>query len=107
MSNDDPSRRRGAFPSLGSPRWLQGSPPARSSDGMLEGLIHSERELDRDQWVHLTSADVGLPDGRQLDRRMIRAAAPGAGCVIVVDRRVLLMWRHRFITDIWAWKIPT
>ncbi len=68
--------------------------------------IHSERELYRDQWVHLASADVELPDGRHLDHRMIRTAAPGAGCVIVVDRRVLLMWRHRFITDTWGWEIP-
>lgn len=33
--------------------------------------IHSERELYRDQWVHLTSADVELPDGRHLDHRMM------------------------------------
>jgi 8-oxo-dGTP pyrophosphatase MutT (NUDIX family) len=68
--------------------------------------IHSERDLYRDQWVHLTTADVELPDGRHLDHRMIRTAAPGAGCLIVVQRRVLLMWRHRFITDTYGWEIP-
>lgn len=26
--------------------------------------------------------------------------------VIEDQRRVLLLWRHRFITDTWAWEIP-
>ncbi|MFB9238375.1 NUDIX domain-containing protein [Plantactinospora siamensis] len=68
--------------------------------------IHSERTLYRDQWVHLASADVELPDGRHLDHRLIRTAAPGAGLAIVIDARVLLIWRHRFITDSWGWEIP-
>lgn len=69
--------------------------------------IQSERDLYRDQWVHLTSADVLLPDGRHLDHRIIRTAAPGAGLVVVDDqKRILLIWRHRFITDTYAWEIP-
>jgi len=69
--------------------------------------IQSERELYHDRWVHLTSADVLLPDGRHLDHRIIRTAAPGAGLVAVDTRqRVLLIWRHRFITDTYAWEIP-
>lgn len=69
--------------------------------------VHSERDLYHDQWVHLAAADVELPDGRHLDHRVIRTSAPGAGCVVVDDQqRVLLIWRHRFITDTWAWEIP-
>ncbi|MFI6132725.1 NUDIX hydrolase [Micromonospora sp. NPDC051141] len=68
--------------------------------------IHSERTLYQDPWVHLASADVELPDGRHLDHRIIRTAAPGAGLAIVINARVLLIWRHRFITDTWAWEIP-
>jgi 8-oxo-dGTP pyrophosphatase MutT (NUDIX family) len=31
----------------------------------------------------------------------------GAGAVITDEnRRVLLLWRHRFITDTWGWEIP-
>jgi len=69
-------------------------------------LVRSERDLYRDKWVHLTSADVELPDGRHLDHRVIRTAAPGAGAVVVDRARVLLIWRHRFITDTHAWEIP-
>jgi 8-oxo-dGTP pyrophosphatase MutT (NUDIX family) len=68
--------------------------------------VHAERDLYRDQWVHVASADVELPDGRHLDHRIIRTAAPGAGAVVVDQRRVLLMWRHRFITDTSGWEIP-
>jgi 8-oxo-dGTP pyrophosphatase MutT (NUDIX family) len=72
----------------------------------MRWTIHSERDLYRDQWVHLATADVELPDGRHLDHRIIRTAAPGAGLIIVDNGRVLLMWRHRFITNSYGWEIP-
>jgi 8-oxo-dGTP pyrophosphatase MutT (NUDIX family) len=72
----------------------------------MEWEIGDERTLYRDQWVHLTTADVTLPDGRHLDHRVIRTAGPGAAAAVVVDGKVLLIWRHRFITNTWAWEIP-
>ncbi|MFC0532071.1 NUDIX domain-containing protein [Phytohabitans kaempferiae] len=72
----------------------------------MRWTVHSERDLYRDQWVHVATADVELPDGRHLDHRIIRTAAPGAGIVVVHEHRVLLMWRHRFITDTYGWEIP-
>lgn len=71
----------------------------------MRWTVHSERQLYKDQWVDLWSADVELPDGRHLDHRLIRSSG-GAGAVIVRDDRVLLLWRHRFITDTWGWEIP-
>ncbi|MEV6860081.1 NUDIX domain-containing protein [Streptosporangium subroseum] len=68
--------------------------------------VHSEEPLYTDQWLDVRVADVELPDGRHLDHRLIRTA-PGAGAVVTDnDRRVLLIWRHRFITDSWGWEIP-
>ena len=26
--------------------------------------------------------------------------------MVTVDGKVLLMWRHRFLTDTWAWELP-
>jgi 8-oxo-dGTP pyrophosphatase MutT (NUDIX family) len=72
----------------------------------MRWTVHGERDLYRDRWVRVATADVELPDGRHLDHRVVRTAAPGAGAVVVRDRRVLLMWRHRFITDTYAWEIP-
>jgi 8-oxo-dGTP pyrophosphatase MutT (NUDIX family) len=50
-------------------------------------------------------ADVELPGGRHLEHRLIRTP-PGAGCVATRDGKVLLLWRHRFITGTWGWEIP-
>lgn len=68
--------------------------------------VHSEQALYTDRWLDVRVADVELPDGTRLDHRLIRTA-PGAGAVVTDDRgRVLLLWRHRFITDSWGWEIP-
>lgn len=67
--------------------------------------VNAERTLYRDQWVTLLAVDVELPDGRQLDHRLVRSAC-GAGVVVIDRGRVLLIWRHRFITDTWGWEIP-
>jgi 8-oxo-dGTP pyrophosphatase MutT (NUDIX family) len=51
-------------------------------------------------------ADVEISEGRRLSHRLIRTP-PGAGAVVLDDqRRALLIWRHRFITDSWGWEIP-
>ncbi|MEV5500132.1 NUDIX hydrolase [Nonomuraea fuscirosea] len=68
--------------------------------------VHSEKSLYRDPWLDVRVADVELPDGSRLDHRLLRTA-PAAGAVVTDDHdRVLLIWRHRFITDSWAWEIP-
>jgi 8-oxo-dGTP pyrophosphatase MutT (NUDIX family) len=72
----------------------------------MEWRVVSERPLYNDDWLDIRIADVELPDGRRLAHRSIRTP-PGAGAVVVdSDRRVLLMWRHRFITGTWGWEIP-
>ncbi len=67
--------------------------------------VHSEKPLYEDEWLDIRLADVELPDGRHLEHRLIRTP-PGAGCVMVRDGSVLLLWRHRFITGTWGWEIP-
>ncbi|MEV4399739.1 NUDIX hydrolase [Nonomuraea sp. NPDC049607] len=68
--------------------------------------VHSETSLYADQWLDIRIADVELPDGRHLDHRLVRTA-PGAGAVVTDEQdRVLLIWRHRFITDSWGWEVP-
>jgi 8-oxo-dGTP pyrophosphatase MutT (NUDIX family) len=69
-------------------------------------LNRDERVLYDSEWVRLVIADVLMPDGTQVDHHVVRMPRDAAGTIIVRDGRVLLMYRHRFITDTWGWEIP-
>jgi 8-oxo-dGTP pyrophosphatase MutT (NUDIX family) len=72
----------------------------------MEWRVVSEQTLYHDEWLDIRMADVELPDGRHLAHRLIHTP-PGAGAVVTDDdQRVLLIWRHRFITGTWGWEIP-
>jgi 8-oxo-dGTP pyrophosphatase MutT (NUDIX family) len=68
---------------------------------------HGETVRYDSDWLRVVTADVELPDGRRFDHHVVRLPRPAAG-VVVTDpsRGVLLLWRHRFITDSWGWEIP-
>ncbi|QXJ21556.1 NUDIX hydrolase [Actinomadura graeca] len=69
--------------------------------------VHSEKPLYTDPWLDIRLADVEITGGRHLEHRVIRSRTGGAGAVVLdAQRRVLLEWRHRFITDAWSWEIP-
>ena len=69
-------------------------------------LNRGERVIYDSAWVQLVIADVLMPDGTQVDHHVVRMPREAAGTIIVRDGRVLLMYRHRFITDTWGWEIP-
>ncbi|WP_051107866.1 NUDIX hydrolase [Actinomadura atramentaria] len=72
----------------------------------MRWTVQSEEKLYTDPWLDIRTAHVDIGKGRALDHRLIRTP-PGAGVVAVDDaRRVLMIWRHRFITDAWGWEIP-
>jgi 8-oxo-dGTP pyrophosphatase MutT (NUDIX family) len=71
----------------------------------MRWTVHGEKPLYTDEWLDIRLADVELPGGRHLEHRLMRTR-PGAGCVILREDRVLLLWRHRFITGTWGWEIP-
>jgi 8-oxo-dGTP pyrophosphatase MutT (NUDIX family) len=73
----------------------------------MRWTVHGERSLYDSEWVCLHLADIELPGGERFEHHLIRAPMPAAGVVVrEVDRGVLLLWRHRFITDSWGWEIP-
>ncbi|WP_067803837.1 NUDIX hydrolase [Actinomadura formosensis] len=72
----------------------------------MRWTVHGERSVYDSPWMSVRLADVELPDGRRFDHHLLRVR-PAAGVAAVDgDGRVLLIWRHRFITGQWGWEIP-
>ena len=72
----------------------------------MQWIVHGERALYESEWVNLSLVDVEIPDERRFDHHVIREPRAAAGTVIHRRDEVLLLWRHRFITDTWGWEIP-
>jgi 8-oxo-dGTP pyrophosphatase MutT (NUDIX family) len=69
--------------------------------------IHGERALYESPWVGLFLADVELPDGTRYEHHVVKLDPVAATVVLDDQRRVLMLWRHRFTTDTWNWEIPS
>ena len=74
--------------------------------------MHGERTIYDSPWMRLALSDVEIPAtattaAARFDHHVLRMPAGAAG-VVVHDPRlgVLMLWRHRFITDTWGWEIP-
>lgn len=73
----------------------------------MRWTVHGERFVYESPWVALSLVDVELSDGRRIDHHVVRMPRPAVGVVVHdPERGVLLLWRHRFITDTWGWEIP-
>jgi 8-oxo-dGTP pyrophosphatase MutT (NUDIX family) len=69
--------------------------------------VHGERSIYESEWLSLVLVDVEIPDGMRFEHHVVRFPNHAAGTVVRdPDRGVLLLWRHRFITDTWGWEIP-
>ena len=78
-----------------------------SYDLSMRWIVHGERALYSSPWVGLRLADVEIPGGKRFKHHVVRVPREAAGCVVHDAKRgVLLLWRHRFITDTWGWEIP-
>ncbi len=73
----------------------------------MRWTVHGERTLYSSEWVSLALADVEVPGGPRFEHHVIRMPAAAAGTVVYDEARgVLMLWRHRFITDTWGYEIP-
>ncbi|MDX6263597.1 MAG: 8-oxo-dGDP phosphatase [Kribbellaceae bacterium] len=68
--------------------------------------IHGETEAWGNRWLSVRKLDVEQPDGERIDYHAVRLKHVAAAVVTDGEDRVLLMWRHRFLTDRWAWELP-
>jgi 8-oxo-dGTP pyrophosphatase MutT (NUDIX family) len=68
--------------------------------------IFGERLVDENPFIRLSIASVELPDGTTFEQYVMRMRRTATTVVLDEEDRVLLMWRHRFITDQWVWELP-
>jgi len=71
----------------------------------MQWTVHGERQIYRNPWVNLWLVDVEQPDGRRWEHHVVRMRHLAVAAVLDDRRRVLMMWRHRFITDSWGWEL--
>ena len=73
----------------------------------MRWTVHGERSIYESDWVRLTLVDVEIPGEERFEHHVVRMPHKAAGAVVHdPDRGLLLLWRHRFITDTWGWEIP-
>lgn len=63
-----------------------------------------EKDVFTTKWFSLRLADVELPDGRHLDHYLLRHSPTVVATIVDEQDRVLMLWRHRFITDTWSYE---
>jgi 8-oxo-dGTP pyrophosphatase MutT (NUDIX family) len=74
---------------------------------MTRWRVHGERALYRSDWLDLKLVNVELPSGARFEHHVIRTPRAAAAAVVRdPERGVLLIYRHRFITDSWGWEVP-
>ena len=57
--------------------------------------------------MSLRLVDVELPGGARFEHHVLRIPREAAATVVHdAERGILLLWRHRFITDSWGWEVP-
>ena len=68
--------------------------------------VFGERTIYANPWVTVALADIREPDGKRYEHHKVYL--PQAAVVAAVDDqdRVLMMWRHRFVPDLWNYELP-
>ena len=73
----------------------------------MRWTVHGERTIYDSPWMRLALVDVEVPGHGRFDHHVLRMPAGASGTVVHdAERGVLLLWRHRFITDTWGWEVP-
>jgi 8-oxo-dGTP pyrophosphatase MutT (NUDIX family) len=70
-------------------------------------IVHGRRNLYASEWIRLDMTDVELPDGSRFEHHTVwMPAAAMTALLNDAQTHVLLMWRHRFVPDVWNWELP-
>ena len=74
-------------------------------NGQCAGPCTANAILYSSDWVRLSLVDVDTGN-RRYEHHAVHSFDAAAVLVHDPDRGVLVMWRHRFLADEWAWEIP-
>lgn len=73
----------------------------------MQWTVHGHRDVYDSSWVRVSLDDVEVPGGARFEHHVLHFPRASVTTVITdVKDRVLLLWRHRFITDSWGWEVP-
>ncbi|MDQ2922777.1 MAG: NUDIX hydrolase, partial [Candidatus Dormibacteraeota bacterium] len=72
----------------------------------MRWTIHGERRIYESSWVSLALVDVEVPGGPRFEHHVVRMPGEASAVVVLDEDRVLLIHRHRFISDTTGWEIP-
>ena len=72
----------------------------------MRWTIHGERRIYESSWVSLALVDVEVPGGARFEHHVVRMPGEASAVVVLDEDRVLLIHRHRFISDTAGWEIP-
>jgi 8-oxo-dGTP pyrophosphatase MutT (NUDIX family) len=67
---------------------------------------HGRRSVYRSEWVELWLDDVEIRPGDRFEHHVLRFPRKSVTAVALQADNVLMIWRHRFITDSWGWEVP-
>ncbi|RJQ81702.1 NUDIX hydrolase [Amycolatopsis panacis] len=73
---------------------------------MTRWTVHGSHRIYTSPWLDLDLDLVELPDGKRIEHHVIRFPRGSVGAVVAESDHILLLWRHRFITDTWGWEVP-
>ncbi len=73
----------------------------------MRWTVHGHRDVYASEWVKVSLDDVEIPGGRRFEHHVLHFPRASVTAVVIDDHeQVLLIWRHRFITDSWGWEVP-
>jgi len=68
--------------------------------------VFGERTLYDNPWVRLVKVDVEPPNSKRFEHHVVRLQRVAIAAVVDDADRVLMLWRHRFVTDELGWELP-
>jgi len=80
----------------------------RGKPDPLRWQTFGERTIyEKRPWISLNLVDVQPPGGgERFEHHVVRLFPAAIGIVADENDRVLMIWRHRFVSDQWGWEFP-